>query len=264
MISFKKLIGKKNESAQPEANEGKKQESIFGQTLNAGQVIKTKKAEYIETKNKRKAYATLGVSFVGLMVYSIFFFYGNTAAYLRAPAEIAKLQAQIDEYNDVILPSLEKTKDLHKSAYDQEFVDIIKSLEAVFPNEIDKLGIIRLFESFATEVAASFPPFEFTSISLAKPIIEDGYQVIPVSTSIYSSLAGFDKFLTLVDRSGYIYTGEGENKKLINKKIRLMSISNISIKYRGVDEATGEDKGVDFSVKLNIYSRLSDTNQNKK
>ncbi len=85
---------------------------------------------------------------------------------------------------------------------------------------------------------------------------KDGYQIIPVSTSIYSSLAGFDKFLSLVDRSGYIYAGEDEDKKLIDKKIRLMSISNISVKYRGVDETTGKDQGVDFSVKLNIYSRI--------
>ncbi len=256
MISLKNIIGKKNEPAKPEAEDTKKQGNIFGNTLNAGQVVKSKKVEYLESKNKKKAYLRLGISFAALTVYSVLFFYGNTSAYLKAPAEIAILHGQISEYEEVILPSLEKTKELHKSAYDQEFIEIIQALEAVFPQEVDKLGIVRLFESFATEVAANYPPFEFTSINLATPVQKDGYQIIPVSTSIHSSLAGFDKFLSLVDHSGYIYTGEDEDKELIDKKIRLMSISNISVKYRGVDESTGKDQGVDFSVKLNIYSRI--------
>ena len=145
---------------------------------------------------------------------------------------------------------------MHKSAYDEEFSEVLKALDEVFPTDINKLEMIRLFESFATEVDATYPPFEFTSISLAKPEQMDGYLAIPVTTSIHSSLAGFDKFLSLVDRSGYIYSGEGEDRTVLKTKIRLMSISNISIRYRGVDEATGEDQGVDFSVKLNVYSRI--------
>jgi len=34
-----------------------------------------------------------------------------------------------------------------------------------------------------------------------------------------------------------------------------MEISNINIRYRGIDKQTGQDQGVDFSVKLNAYSR---------
>jgi len=255
MISFKNILGKKDQPADQSAETPKQKGNIFGQTLNAGQVVKTKKAQYIEAKNKKKAYLTLGASLTVLVLYSVFFFYGNTAAYLKAPAQITGLQAEIEEYKDVIIPSLEKTKELHKAAYDQEFKEVIESLATVFPKEIDKLGIVRLFESFATEVAAAYPPFEFTSINLSAPQQKDGYLVIPVSTSIHSSLAGFDRFLSLVDASGYIYSGEGEERTLIDKKIRLMNISNISVKYRGVDEATGKDQGVDFSVKLNLYSR---------
>jgi len=252
-------MGQKNEPSAPGSEAPVKPGNIFGQTLNVGQAVKSKKAEYIEEKNKKKAYITLGVSLTALALYSVFFLYGNTVAYLKAPAEITKLQGQIQEYNDVIIPSLEKTKELHKAAYDKEFEETIAALASVFPQGIDKLGIVRLFESFATEVAASYPPFEFTSINLTAPQPKDGYTVIPVSTSIHSSLAGFDKFLSLVDRSGYIYSGEGDDKKLIEKTIRLMSISNISVKYRGVDQKTGKDDGVDFSVKLNIYSRASAT-----
>jgi len=255
MISFKSLTGKKEEPKEPAAQTPEDKSNIFGQALSAGKMAKAKKADYLKSKNRKRAYLTLGASLVGLMLYSVFFFYSNAVAYIKAPAEIATVQNQIEEYNEVTLPSLEKTRELHKAAYDKEFEEIIAALDTVFPDNIDKLGIVQLFESFATEVAASFPPFEFTSINLASPQQKNGYLVIPVSTSIHSSLAGFDRFLTLVDRSGYIYSGKGEDKELVEQKIRLMNISNISVKYRGVDEATGKDQGVDFSVKLNLYSR---------
>ncbi|MBN2306686.1 hypothetical protein JXD20_01760 [Candidatus Peregrinibacteria bacterium] len=262
MISFKSIIGRKDKADQPESDAQKKKESIFGKTLVAGQMVKAKKAKYLEEKNKKMAYAKLGGSLMVLLLYSVFFFYSNTVAYLKAPAQIAQLQEEIQEYEDVIIPDLEKTRDLHKSAYDEEHAEVLKALDDIFPAEIDKLGMIQLFESFATEVAAAYPPFEFTSISLSQPQEKDGYLVIPVSTSIYSSLAGFDRFLSLVDRSGYVYTGEGEDKTVVSKKIRLMNISNISINYRGVDEKTGENLGVDFSVKLNVYSRIPQKTRN--
>lgn len=255
MISLKSLTGDKNKDTSEVESSGAKKSNIFGKTLNAGQVVKTKKTKYIESKNKKQAYITIGASGVVLALYSILFFYGNAAAYLKAPGQIAELQSEISNYEELVLPSLEKTKELHKAAFDKEFEETIKSLESIFPEGIDKLGIVRLFESFAVEVAASFPPFEFTSINLGALKEENGYVVTPVSTSIHSSLAGFDKFLSLVERSGVIYTGEDDEKKLVDKKIRLMNVSNISINYRGVDETTGQDQGVDFSVKLDLYSR---------
>jgi hypothetical protein len=251
MISLKGLTQGKSNKTENDAPKG----NIFGKSLNVGQVQRGGKSTYLESKNQKKAFITLGLSVAVLAVYSILFFYGNVMAYLSAPAEISSLRAENQEYTEVILPSMEKTRDLHKSAYDEQFDEVISALNTVFPEGIDKLGFIKLLESFASEVAASFPPFEFTSITLANPIEEDGYIITPASTSIHSSLSGFDKFLSLVDRSGYIYTGEGEDRKVVDKKIRLMSISNISVKYRGVNEETGKDEGVDFSVKLNIYSR---------
>jgi len=254
MISLKSLTPGQNKH--PENN-------IFGQTINVGNVKKSKKEKYLLDKNKKKAYISLGISFIALTAYSVLFFFGNALSYLEAPAQISKLTAENQEYEDVILPSLEKTKDLHKAAYDKEFEEIISALDKVFPDRIDKLGIIRLLESFATEVDTNFPPFEFTSINLSPPSEKDGYLVVPASTSIHSSLAGFDAFLSLVDKSGYIYSGNEDGKTFLDKKVRLMSISNISVKYRGVDPQTGKDGGVDFSVKLNIYSRSTPQEQAK-
>lgn len=256
MISFKSLTHRKDTAVDEEAQkEQARKESIFGKALNTSRVVKSKKDKYIETKNKRVAYAKLGISFVALSAYSIFFFYGNVVDYLKAPAQIAELQTQNEEYQEVILPELKKRRDLHKAAYDEEYAEVIQALEKVFPRGMDKLGMIQLYESFATEVAIQYPPFEFTSIDLGRPQEAEGYQAIPVSTSIRSSLAGFDKFLSLVDRSGYIFSGEGEDRQVLDTLIRLMSISNISIRYEGVDEETGEEQGVEFSVKLNVYSR---------
>lgn len=231
------------------------QGDIFLQTLGVNQNLKSKKVRYLEEKNRKKSFLKLGFSLAILMAYSIFFFYGNVTAYLKAPAEIAQLQNDINHYQQAILPGLEKTNDLHKAAYDKEFEEVISALKTVFPSDEDKLGIISLFESFASEVAANFPPFEFTSINLSASQKKEDYIIIPVSTSIHSSLAGFNRFLSLVDHSGAIYSGEGDDKIFVDKKIRLMSISNISVKYRGIDEKTGKDQGVDFSVKLNLYSR---------
>ena len=70
--------------------------------------------------------------------------------------------------------------------------------------------------------------------------------VLPISTSIHSSRTNFDRFIQLINLSGDL-----ESDILI----RLMEISNISIRYQGVDTKTGEDKGVDFTVKLSAYSR---------
>ena len=75
MISFKNIIGKKSEAQKPETKESKKKENIFGQTLNAGMMAKSKKAEYLEAKQKKKAYLRLGVAVAALALYSVFFFY---------------------------------------------------------------------------------------------------------------------------------------------------------------------------------------------
>jgi len=75
MISFKSMIGKnKEQGKEPEAKSNK--ESIFGKTLQAGKMVQDKKAKYLESKNKKMAYAKLGGSFIALAAYSVFFFYG--------------------------------------------------------------------------------------------------------------------------------------------------------------------------------------------
>ena len=60
--------------------------------------------------------------------------------------------------------------------------------------------------------------------------------------------ANFDRFLELVRLSGDV----GKDKE----HIRLMDISNITLRYLGVDK-TGKDLGVEFTVQMNAYSSAS-------
>jgi len=102
-------------------------------------------------------------------------------------------------------------------------------------------------ENFATQLNAEHPPFEFTSISFDQSKKENNYTVLPFQTSIHSSQSNFETFLGLIK-----LTGDYDPKN--QDHIRLMSISNITLKYRGVDK-NGVDQGVDFNVKLLAYSR---------
>lgn len=232
-----------------------KNQAIFGKNL-ANKQLTSREPKPLLRQKKRRALVTLILSVLALLFYSIFFFYGTAADYLRASGEIESMQSDIQNYNENVIPLLEAEKNMHKSAYDQEFQESIAALDTVFPEGVEKRNIVQLLESFSSEVALIAPPFEFTSINFEKTIEAENYTIIPVSTTIHSSVSGFDSFLALVERSGMIYEdASADEKKFLDKMVRLMSISNISLKYRGLDEKTGRDGGVDFSVKLNFYSQ---------
>jgi hypothetical protein len=220
--------------------------NIFKTPITGRKAIAKKREEHIRSKNLTKGYVYLSVAIVFLAVYSIMFLYPQVSFYLEAPAEIQRLDKEIENFDNVVLPNLEKEKDLHKAAYDEEFKVVEEALEKVFPESIDKFGIVKRLENFATSINTKTPPFEFNSMSFQPPLEEEGYTILPIKTSIHSSTANFDRFLQLVGLSGRLDS---------DIQVRLMEISNISISYRGVDPTTGEDKGVDFSVTLNTYSR---------
>ncbi len=229
--------------------------AIFAQNLSAGPQVQ--KVQSSQKKEKFKAQLILAVSFLALVSYSIFFFYGNASAYLKASSQILTLNRQVENYEKEVIPALEATKLSHKSAYDEEFKGAIGALDVVYPSKLDKLGIIQKLESFATETNSTLPPFELTSVEIGAAIPQEGSQILPITTTIHASQAGFDQFLALVEKSGAIYQDpKAEEKVLADEMVRLMTISNINIKYRGMDPKTGKDEGVDFTVKLNVYSRV--------
>jgi len=237
MFNFKK----KKQEEKPEESK-----NIFKTPITGGKAIAKKREERIRSKNMTKGYVYLSIAVVFLAVYSIMFLYPQASFYIEAPAEIQKLEKEIENFDNVVLPNLEKERDLHKAAYDEEFREVEDALEKVFPESIDKFGIVKRLENFATSIDSKTPPFEFNSMSFQTPVKEEGYTILPIQTSIHSSTANFDRFLQLVGLSGRLDS---------DIQVRLMEISNISISYRGVDPKTGEDKGVDFSVTLNAYSR---------
>lgn len=230
--------------ADPKPEEKKPESNIFGTPLKRKGKVEAK--HELKKRNQRKGFIYLVIAALFLGVYSYYFLYDQFQSYLGFEQEIRTIENQIENY-EVTLSDLESTRDFHKAAYDEEFREEQEIINTVFPETTDKLGIIRLMENFATHLAASYPPFEFNSISFQEPVKEDGYTVLPFQTSIHSSRANFERFLGLINLSGDL---DPENPD----HIRLMEISNISLRYRGVDKA-GKDLGVDFTVKLNAYSR---------
>ncbi len=228
----------------PDAGAPKKPSAgIFSAPLKTGRMDKV--AE-LKKKNQLKAYIRLGIAVAALGLYSFFFLYEQVPAYLDFPEKYQEMQEQIEE-KEVTISHLEEEQDAHEAAYEQTFHEEQRIIDQVFPEEIDKLGVIRLMENFATHLNTVYPPFEFTSISFREPVEEDGYTVLPFSTSIHASTTNFERFLGLVNLSGNIDPESPDH-------IRLMEISNISLRYRGVD-AEGKDQGVDFNVELKAYSR---------
>ncbi len=181
-----------------------------------------------------------------LAVYSVAFLYPQTAFFLKSGGQMESLAAETARFDQVVLPNLSKERELHKAAYDEEKAKAEAVVNTVFPGDEDKIGLVRRLENFATTVAAKEPPFELNAIAFGEAEKKGGATVLPLSTSIYSSRTNFERFLQLVNMSGLL-TSE--------IPLRLMEISSINIRYRGVDARTGEDQGVDFSVKLNAYSR---------
>ena len=199
-----------------------------------------------KNKNTRMAYVYLGLAMVLLLSYSVYFFYPQAKAFIEAPATLASLQEEAKHYDEVTLPGLTQTRDLKEAAYNEELTQVEKNINTIFPGNIDKLGLVKRLENFATAIDSQYPPFEFNSITFEKPVKGSAYTILPISTSIHSSRANFDRLIELVNLSGQLDS---------ETPIRLMEISNVSIRYRGVDATTGKDNGVDFTVKLNAYSR---------
>ncbi|MBI5421941.1 hypothetical protein HZA44_02305 [Candidatus Peregrinibacteria bacterium] len=200
----------------------------------------------LKKRNTRIAGLKLGVAAVLLAVYSVMFLYPQMREYLDFGNKLQTAQTAIEQYK-ANLDDLQKKRDLHKSAYDEQFKEEQRVINSVFPEETGKLGVIRLMENFATNLNTSFPPFEFNSITFQSETKGSGYTILPFQTSIRTSRANFDRFLELVKRSGNVDPKSPDH-------IRLMDISNISLRYLGLD-AEGKDLGVDFNVQMNAYSR---------
>jgi hypothetical protein len=197
-------------------------------------------------KNLTKSIIFIVIALAILIPYSIAFLYPQVEAYLNFSNEFSMKDKQIKDYS-VTLADMKKEREVHKAAYDEEFraeQDIVKQ---IFPETPDKVGVIRLMEDFATHLNSAYPPFEFSAITFQDPQKEKGYTVLPFQTSIHASQINFDRFLSLINLSG-------DYNKDNQDHIRLMAISNVTLRYRGLDK-TGKDQGVDFDVRLLAYSR---------
>jgi cell division protein FtsL len=230
------------ENIKPLNTDEKPKKNIFSMAF------ENKKRGKIEArkKNMRKGYVYMSVAIVFLIPFSILFLYPQLNTFLNFDQNIKGINKQITDY-DVTLADMTKERNVHKAAYDEAFKQEQDIVDKVFPATPQKIDVIKLMEDFATYLDSTYPPFEFSAITFEEPKTQDGYTVLPFETSIHASQANFDKFLGLISLSGD-YKEESQNH------IRLMEISNITLRYRGPDK-TGKDQGVDFDVQLLAYSR---------
>lgn len=222
------------------------QGAVLGGAAMGGKAILEKRLERLRQKNRTKAYTYLLVAFAILGVYSFAFLYPQTIVFINANANLSQLQEEVRNFDSTVIPNLTAQRDTLKAAYDTEVKAAENIVDLIFPGDVDRIGIARRLEDFAFSVSAIDPPFDLNSLSFGEPEVKDGYTVLPVSLSTQSSRANFERFLQLINMSGRIDAAV---------PIRLMEISNMTIRYRGIDRQTGRDQGVDFSVKLNAYSR---------
>jgi len=161
--------------------------NVFNTPIVGSKALIKRRIQFIRLRNLHKAYFYLGLALAVLIPYSVGFFYPQLTAYLDAPAKIAVLEQQIQTNDVEIIPNIEKELKLHKSAYDEEIMQVEDALEKVLPGKIDKLGIVKRLEDFATVIDATDPPFELNSIRFGSPVEQNGYTVLPISTSIKSN-----------------------------------------------------------------------------
>jgi hypothetical protein len=216
--------------------------NIFSTPLKA----KLEADEATRKRNQRMGMVKLVVSLVVLAIYSVQFFYPQMVEYLNFETKLKGYQDQSAQL-EAQKSDLQKTRDLHKAAYDAQFKDQQEVTSTVFPETTDKLGVIRLMENTADYLNTTYPTFDFNSISFQSPVSGPGFTALPFQTSIHTTRANFDRFLEFVKLSGDI---DLQSKN----HIRLMDISSISLRYLGVD-SDGKDLGVDFNVSMKAYSR---------
>lgn len=226
----------------PMAGAPSPKKGIFASTLKSKEDANAK----LKKKNMQGGFIRLIIAAAFLGIYSVMFFYPQLQDYLVYEERIQAQEEKIQE-KETILESLEKERDFHKAAYDEEFKEEQRLVDAVLPPTTDKLGMIRLMENFATHLATSYPPFDFSSIAFQSVQEGDGYKSLAFQLSLNTSRANFERFLGLVNLSGNI-------DPEVEDHIRLMEISDISLNYLGADK-DGKDKGVNFSVTMRAYSR---------
>jgi hypothetical protein len=223
--------------------------NIFSPNVSRGDYLKEKRAVEMRRHNMNEAYMYLGVAFFALALYSFFFLFPQTKVYLDAPVKLAGITGEIDTYKNVVLPDLQDKRDLKKAAFDEEKQKEEDLVNTVFPGDIDKLNLVKMFEDFAAKAEQRYgTPFELTSIGFEKPETIDNYTILPFTINLSTSREHFERFLELIDISGRL------DEKV---PIRLMDISSINYTDLGTDPITGQHKGVKYSVKLNAYSRSS-------
>jgi hypothetical protein len=226
-----------------ETNPDKK--NIFSSPLSKMAQQKKEEALAAQKKNRIKAGVLFAVSFLVLGVYSVNFFYPQLNEYLHYEEKISEKLKEVKDHESA-LSDLKGVRDEKEAEYNNKYMEQQNILAKVLPEDSDKLGVIRLMEEYAAYLNATYGDFEFTQLSFSQEEERDGLTMLPFATTIHATTQNFGRFLDLVNKSG--------DTNPESEQIRLMEISNISLRYLGPDNE-GKDQGVDFQVRMVAFSQ---------
>lgn len=224
-------------------------------SLNLEQKRQEKKVAQEKKRKQRLTYIYLSLSIVGLIVYSILFFYPNLVAYIQAPRDLQNLESEIEKKNRVVI-ALQEEKGLHQAAYDEGLNQKVARVDAYYPR-YNKLSLIKDIEE-ARNTLSAFRTFDMNAITVEPPIPgKFGLETL-VAGTFRADKDAFEAFMgEYVGGSGNL---ENPNSTPI-KSFRQINVKPVEIKStRSSNGQTVTEPGYNVSFQLAFYTRPEETN----
>lgn len=139
----------------------------------------------------------------------------------------------------------------YKKAFDDKFLQIVDSLEKVYPRNENYTELARLFDKFFQQANTGDNPVFVSDLKFGLPRNDAAkdFAILPVTMTIAGTQNNFLKFLQYIEKSGVLEDGT-----------RLMDVRSISINFNNPGAATtltsrpGESSAmINVSVGLNAY-----------
>ncbi len=192
---------------------------------------------------------------VGIFVLALIIAgYGFTQYTALSSAQTALAQEQDNVYK------LQTNKDtlIHqygdlKKAFNNQFTNLIKALNSVYPADENYTDLARLFDKFFQDNNTSVNPVFVSDLRFGQARIDKSspYSILPITLTISGTQDNFNKFLKFVENSGVLDDGT-----------RLMDIRSININFTAPaeqDTSLNATPLLNVSVNLNAYFQKSFT-----
>lgn len=197
-------------------------------------------ANFLQKRNLRRdirAYWALIFVVTALMAYYSY----------NKVTELLDKSGSIDAQSE-ILSNLETTLSKEESEYKnlkssklEEFQDIEKGVDNIFPSAENYTNLTRELDSFFLSLSQTNNPILVSNLQYGAPKLADNgeYYSLPITLTITATKSNFLKFLDYVERSGNL-----------KGNIRLIDIQAIKI---NLNKAAKNGEEVSLSVNMNSY-----------